>query len=121
MSGMKKNAGTIVLISLVLGGAISTETKVSAQSQSLSTQCTGAAIGSLLGLIITGNAQASANAIPSECRQNQNSPSPQLNNRNQELNSDSIMKSTREERYKLETKPERDRIMQRTYPAGNWY
>ena len=49
----------------------------SPQSQSLSAHCTGAAIGSLLGLVITGNAQASANAIPTECRQNQNSPSPQ--------------------------------------------
>jgi hypothetical protein len=45
------------------------------RSQSLPAHCTAAAIGSLLGLAITGNARASANAIPAECRQN--SPSPQ--------------------------------------------
>jgi tetratricopeptide (TPR) repeat protein len=59
------------------GGARQNQNSPSPQSQSLSAHCTGAAIGSLLGLVITGNAQASANAIPTECRQNQNSPSPQ--------------------------------------------
>jgi hypothetical protein len=48
-----------------------------AQAQPLPAHCTGAAIGSLLGLAITGNARAAANAIPPECRQNQNSPSSQ--------------------------------------------
>jgi hypothetical protein len=48
-----------------------------AQAQSLPAHCTGAAIGSLLGLVITGNARAAADAIPGECRQNQNSPSSQ--------------------------------------------
>ncbi|MDM3859327.1 MAG: hypothetical protein PT118_05705 [Aphanizomenon gracile PMC644.10] len=44
-----------------------------AQAQSLPAHCTGAAIGSLLGLAITGNARAAANAIPPECTtQNQN-------------------------------------------------
>ena len=46
-----------------------------AQAQSLPAHCTGAAIGSLLGLVITGNARAAADAIPAECTtQNQNSP-----------------------------------------------
>lgn len=49
-----------------------------AQAQSLPAHCTGAAIGSLLGLVITGNARAAADAIPAECTtQNQNSPSSQ--------------------------------------------
>ena len=50
----------------VLGGNVNI-----AQAQSLPAHCTGAAIGSLLGLAITGNARAAANAIPPECRQNQ--------------------------------------------------
>ena len=53
----------------VLGGNVNI-----AQAQSLPAHCTGAAIGSLLGLAITGNARAAANAIPPECRQNQYAP-----------------------------------------------
>lgn len=45
-----------------------------AQAQPLPAHCTGAAIGSLLGLAITGNARAAADAIPAECRQNQYAP-----------------------------------------------
>jgi hypothetical protein len=45
-----------------------------AQAQPLPAYCTGAAIGSLVGLAITGNARAAENAIPAECRQNQDTP-----------------------------------------------
>lgn len=44
-----------------------------AQAQSIPAYCTGSAIGSLLGLVITGNAEAASSAIPPECTtQNQN-------------------------------------------------
>jgi hypothetical protein len=59
--------GTTAVVS-VLGGNVNI-----AQAQPLPAYCTGAAIGSLLGLAITGNARAAANAIPAECTtQNQN-------------------------------------------------
>ena len=57
--------GTTAMVSM-LGWNVSI-----AQAQPLPAHCTGAAIGSLLGLAITGNARAAADAIPSECRQNQ--------------------------------------------------
>lgn len=63
---------------LVYAAAINlaeTNQGLTTSQQSLAAQCTGAAIGSLLGLAITGNARAAANAIPTQCRQN--SPSPQ--------------------------------------------
>lgn len=60
---------TTTAIASVFGGNMNI-----AQAQSLPAHCTGAAIGSLLGLAITGNARAAENAIPVECRQNQYAP-----------------------------------------------
>ena len=77
-NGASKNLTYTAAINLKEKTVDSTNAGLStSQSQSLPAHCTGAAIGSLVGLVITGNAQASANAIPTECRQNQNSPSPQ--------------------------------------------
>ncbi|MFM6021586.1 MAG: hypothetical protein ACKPER_01420 [Dolichospermum sp.] len=64
-----------------------------AQAQSLPAHCTGAAIGSLLGLVITGNARAAADAIPAECRQNQNtSQSPAYQNDKKRVDVDAYIR-----------------------------
>ncbi|WP_235602628.1 hypothetical protein [Nodularia spumigena] len=46
-----------------------------AQAQSRQSYCTASAIGALLGLAITGDAETAASVIPSECTENE--PAPQ--------------------------------------------
>ncbi|MCX5957575.1 MAG: hypothetical protein NTW51_14525 [Cyanobacteria bacterium] len=76
--GSSKNLSYTAAINLAKMTADSTGVGLSTSlSKSLQARCTGAAIGSLLGLVITGNTRKSTDAIPTECRQQQNSPSPQ--------------------------------------------
>jgi hypothetical protein len=69
---------TATAIASVLGWNINV-----AQAQSQETYCTASAIGALLGLAITGDAETAASVIPSECTEN-NQPAPKRPYRHQQ-------------------------------------